>query len=134
MASKVKFNFIYNLIYHIFTIIVPLITTPYVSRALGTAGVGDYAYAYSIAHYFSLFIKLGLNNYGNRTIAYSRGDKDKMSSDFWNIYCFQFITSIVVLSVYLIYCFFISSYIQISLLFIILMPEQVSNENRCSCS
>ena len=118
MASKVKFNFIYNLIYHIFIIIVPLITTPYVSRTLGKSGIGDYAFAFSIAHYFSLFIKLGLNNYGNRTIAYSRGNKQKMSSDFWNIYCFQFLVSIVVVSAYLFYCFFLSSNLQISLLFI----------------
>lgn len=109
MKSNIKSNFIYNLSYNIFTIIVPLITTPYVSRKIGAVGVGDYAYAYSIANYFSLFIKLGLNNYGNRTIAYARDDKKKMSSEFWNIYCFQFILSIVIVALYLLYSFFIAS-------------------------
>lgn len=115
MKSKVKANFIYNTVYHIFLIIVPLVTTPYVSRKLGATGIGDYAYAYSIAYYFSLFIKLGLNNYGNRAIAYVRDDKKKMSSEFWNIYCFQFILSIIVVSAYLIYCFFISSNHELSI-------------------
>lgn len=115
MKSKVRVNFIYNLIYHIFLIIVPLVTTPFVSRKLGAAGIGDYAYAYSIAYYFSLFIKLGLNNYGNRSIAYSRNDKQNMSKEFWNIYCFQFILSIIVITLYLGYCWLFASNQQISI-------------------
>lgn len=33
--SKLKENYIYNLIYQILAIIIPFITTPYVSRTLG---------------------------------------------------------------------------------------------------
>ena len=122
MKSKVKANFIYNTAYHIFLIIVPLITTPYVSRRLGAAGIGDYAFAYSIAYYFSLFIKLGLNNYGNRAVAYVRDDKEKLSREFWNIYCFQFLLAIAVTALYLAYCFLFAGNRQISiylLLFVI---------------
>ncbi len=37
---SIKKNFIYKLLYEILAIIAPLITVPYVSRVLGTEGVG----------------------------------------------------------------------------------------------
>ena len=109
MKNKTKKNFLYNLIYHVFLVIVPLITTPYVSRRLGAVGLGDYGFAYSKAYYFSLFIKLGLSNYGNRAIAITRNDKREMSKEFWNIYCFQFFLSILVGGIYIGYCFLFAS-------------------------
>ena len=50
-----KTNLIYNIIYEIFRIIIPLITTPYVSRILGSEGVGTYTLAHPYAEYFVLF-------------------------------------------------------------------------------
>lgn len=77
--SSLKKNFAYNIAYQILVIILPLITAPYVSRVLGVEGVGTYSYIYSIAYYFGLFGMLGISNQGNRSIALSRGDKDKVS-------------------------------------------------------
>ena len=119
MKSKAKQNIIYNFIYHIFLIVVPLITTPYVTRRLGADGIGEYGFEYSVACYFALFIKLGLSNYGNRVIAYTRGDKKEMSKEFWNIYFFQFFCSIVVSAVYIGYCFLISSNYLVSMILIL---------------
>lgn len=48
--SSIKVNFIYNIVYQILLIIIPLITSPYISRILGSEGVGTYAYAFSIAN------------------------------------------------------------------------------------
>lgn len=53
---------------------------------MGAEKIGIYSYAYSIATYFGLFILLGLNNYGNRTIASVRDDKEKLSKTFCSIY------------------------------------------------
>lgn len=100
---SVKKNIIYNGLYQIFAIIVPLLTTPYLSRVLGAEGIGTYAYAYSIAYYVTLFIKLGLNNYGSRTIAFVRDDKKELSKSFWNIYASQFILGILLTTGYVIY-------------------------------
>ena len=33
-------NYIYNLIYQILILLLPLITTPYISRVLGAEGIG----------------------------------------------------------------------------------------------
>ena len=69
-----KVNFIYNSIYQIVAILIPLVTTPYISRKLGANGLGEYAMELAVASYFIMFIKLGINNYGGRQIAYSRGN------------------------------------------------------------
>ena len=41
-------NYIYNLVYQILTLILPLITTPYISRVLEAEKIGIYSYTYSI--------------------------------------------------------------------------------------
>ena len=107
MSRTIK-NFLYNSSYQIFAIIVPLVTTPYLSRVLGAYGVGQYAYVYSIAFYFGIFIKLGIQNYGNRTIAKCRDDFEERSDVFFNLYIMQFILMIIFVFFYLIYTLFFS--------------------------
>ena len=103
--NKVKKNFIYNLIYQILILILPLITAPYLSRVVGADGVGTYSYTYSIVYYFMLLTLLGVNNYGNRTIAKSRDNKKELSKNFWGIYFFQLFMGIIMLILYLGYVF-----------------------------
>lgn len=100
---SIKKNFIYNALYQILVLIIPLITTPYISRVLGAEGIGIYSYSYSIAQYYALFIMLGLNNYGNRTIARSRENKGALKQTFWSIYFMQFGLGLIVLAVYFSY-------------------------------
>ena len=69
MSSSIKKNFMYNVVYQILLIILPLITTPYISRILGSEGLGTYTYTYTIANYFMLAAMLGVKNYGNRSVA-----------------------------------------------------------------
>ena len=78
---SIKKNFIYNLAYQMLVIIIPLITTPYVSRVIGADGIGTQAYTVSIANYFVIFSILGINNYGSRSIAMVRNDKNRLSKD-----------------------------------------------------
>lgn len=113
--GSIKKNLIYNIFYQLLVILIPLITTPYISRVLGANKIGVYSYAYSIANYFVLFIMLGLNNYGNRTIASIRDDKFQRSKNFIGIYLMQLATGLAFNILYIIYCFFISNDIAISL-------------------
>ena len=101
--SNPKNNFIYNVVYQILILIIPLITSPYLARVIGVDGVGTYSYTYSIVHYFMLFTLLGLNNYGNRAIAKVRDDKEKLSKTFWSIYIFQVIMGLSMLALYVLY-------------------------------
>ncbi|PGR03778.1 flippase [Priestia megaterium] len=93
-------NYIYNVIYQIVTLIIPLITVPYISRVLGSNGVGVNAYTNSIIQYFILFGTIGISLYGNRAIAYVRDDKDELSRTFWGIFILKMITSIVAYSIF----------------------------------
>lgn len=74
--KSLKKNYIYNLIYQVFVIISPFITTPYISRVLGAAGIGEYSYGLSIATYFGIFGTLGITTYAQIAIAKNRDNKD----------------------------------------------------------
>ena len=93
MAKKsITRNYIYNMVYQVLILILPLITTPYLSRVLGAEGVGIYSYTYAIVTYFILFGSLGIALYGQREIAYSQENPEKRKKIFIEIVIFRFIT------------------------------------------
>lgn len=104
---SIKKNFTYNFIYQLLILIIPLITMPYVSRIIGAEGVGIYSYVSAISNYFILFSMLGLNNYGNRSIAKVRDDILLLSKTFWEIYFLQILTCLTVIILYISYIFII---------------------------
>ena len=110
------------MIYEILIIILPFITSPYIARVIGAEGLGVYSYSHSVAYYFVLVSMLGLKNYGNRTIAMVRDDKEKLSRTFSNIYSLHVIISVICIIAYLVYCFFLCEeplYAVIQLFFVI---------------
>lgn len=118
-----KKNFLYNIIYQVLILIIPLITAPYLARVVGADGVGIYSYTYSIVYYFMLLTLLGVNNYGNRTIAKVREDKEKTSKTFWSIYLLQLSMGIIMILAYIAYILFFDNsyklYASIEVLFIV---------------
>lgn len=100
---KIIKNYLYNVSYQIFLILVPLITTPYVSRVLGPKGVGINAYTNSIIQYFVLFGSLGISLYGNREIAYNRENKVERTKVFIEIEILHVIAIIFVCILFIIY-------------------------------
>lgn len=101
--KSLKKNFIYNISYQILLILLPFITMPYVSRIIGANGIGEYSYTYSIVNYFMLIAMLGINNYGNRSIAKARDDKIKMSKVFYEIHLLQVISSLLMILCYILF-------------------------------
>ena len=95
---KIIRNYLYNLSYQILTIILPIITVPYVTRIFTSGALGNYVFYNSIVSYFSLFAMLGIGVYGTKKIAAA----SDVSSTFWNIYVIQLIASILALSFYVI--------------------------------
>lgn len=92
---KVIRNYLYNVGYQVLAIIVPLITSAYVSRVLRPAGVGANAFTNSIIQYFILFASMGIGYYGNRQIAYVRDNRTKMAKTFWEIQIVKTIMTLV---------------------------------------
>ena len=90
--TSIKKNYLYNLVYQIIILILPIITTPYISRALGATNIGIYSYTVSIVTYFTLFGSLGVSLYGQREIAYVRDNTSKRKKTFIEIILFRFIT------------------------------------------
>ena len=96
MAKKsIAKNYIYNMVYQVLILILPLVTTPYLSRVLGGEGIGIYSYTYSIVTYFILFGSLGVALYGQREIAYAQENPEKRKQTFIEIVVFRFITIII---------------------------------------
>ncbi|CAJ1226837.1 flippase [Levilactobacillus zymae] len=92
---RVVKNYLYNASYQVFILLVPLITTPYLSRVLGPKGVGINSYTNSIIQYFILLGGIGVNLYGNRQIAYVRDNKYKMTQTFYEIFIMRIIAVII---------------------------------------
>ena len=124
-TRSIKKNFIYNLLYQILTILLPVVTTPYISRVLGANNVGIYGYTLSISAYFILFGSLGTLLYGQREIAYVQNDKKEYSKRFWEINILRAITMSLSLLVFLI--FFVSRENDYNIYYLILTLEIIGN-------
>ncbi len=85
MSKKITTNYIYNLAYKILTLIVPLITTPYLSRVLGAEGIGIFHYCMSIVTYFTYAGNLGTPLFGKREIATIRDNHEQRNQVFSDI-------------------------------------------------
>lgn len=124
MKKSVTKNYIYNLIYQILVLILPLITTPYISRVLGAENIGIYSFTLSISAYFILFGSLGIALYGQREIAYNQKDKNKYSITFWEILLLRVITMTISL---VLFYFIFARGTQYQMYYKILMLEIIAN-------
>lgn len=108
MISKIKKNYVYNISYQLFALLVPLITTPYISRILQADGVGVYSFTYSIVRYFWLLSALGISTYGMRIIGTYQDDKEKRSQVFWELIVLKSILSVFFIILYILYVIFLA--------------------------
>lgn len=118
--ESIKTNYIYNTVFNIATLIIPFITTPYVSRVLGVENIGIYSFSISIATYFIIICAFGSSAYGQRNVAYHRNSIEESSQVFWDVVAFRLIGAFVAT---VSYCFYlmISNADAIAPLFIILI-------------
>ena len=100
-TKSIKKNFLYNLVYQVLILILPIVTTPYISRVLGPENVGIYSFTISIVTYFTLFGSLGVSLYGQREIAYAGDNIKKRKKAFFEIVIFRFITMTISLSMFI---------------------------------
>ena len=79
---SLKVNAIFNALYQVLILIVPLITTPYISRVLGPDANGIYANFYSFVQYFVLVASFGFVDFGTKKIAESRDNPSELTKNF----------------------------------------------------
>lgn len=102
---KVLKNYAYNLSYQLLVIVLPIITTPYVTRIFSSKDLGTYGYFNSIVTYFILLATLGVTNYGTKEIS---GHRKDIRKNFWGIYTLQLMATILSLTLYTLLCLFFS--------------------------
>ena len=100
--NKVKKNFVYLSLYKILEMLLPMITSPLLSRRLGAEALGVYSYSYSIVSIFAIISQLGVYNYGMREIAKVRNNQEKLNSTYSNIFVTHLLSGIIVTIIYFI--------------------------------
>ncbi len=103
---KILKNYAYNLSYQLLVIILPIITTPYVTRVFSSNDLGMYSYFNSVVTYFILLATLGVANYGTKEISAHRKEIEK---NFWGVYSLQFAATWLSILLYLVLCFLLPS-------------------------
>ena len=100
-------NYIYNTLYQILTIIIPLITMPYLTGVFKPDQMGLNSSSLAVVNYFMLFGLLGMQMYANRQIAYVRNDKNKLTKTFWSLYAIQICTCLLSLASYYVFIYIV---------------------------
>lgn len=104
--NSISVNFLLQSAYQLMTLIMPLITTPYISRILGPENTGVYSYTTVIANYFVILAALGIEAYGNRSIANAKNvGQEEVNRVFSEIFLMHFMVSLIAFAAYLLYVF-----------------------------
>lgn len=103
MDSKIKKNYIYNLVSQLLTIVIPVITTPYISRVLGAQAIGDFSYTIGIVSYFCMIAMLGTTNYAQREIAKKHESKNDVSRLFFEILTIRMVMIAIIFILYIVF-------------------------------
>ena len=102
---SIKRNNIYQVLFRIISMIILVITIPYLSRVLGPLNIGIFSYLNSISVYFILLGSLGTELYGIREIAYKQNNKYERSKVFYEIFIVRVISiSISLILFYVLFC------------------------------
>lgn len=117
--NKIANNYLYNLLYQVFVLLVPIVTAPYLARVLGPENQGISSYVVSVGNIISIITLLGIFGYGNRQVAYERDNKQLMSQTFWEIMFVRFMIAIVGSIVYFLLAFMLDEYTKFFLIYYI---------------
>ena len=110
MDRSVKINYIYSTFYQILSIILPLATTPYISRVLSVDSIGVYSFTGSIVSYFVLISSFSFQTYGQREVAYKKNDKEDISRLFFEIQIKKLLFTLVSYILFMFFWFSTNTY------------------------
>lgn len=93
---SIKLNMLMNVLLTLSSIIIPVITLPYVTKVLGAEGVGRVYFASSVVAGFAMFAELGIPVYGIRACAKVRDDRAELSRTVREIMMINLIACVIV--------------------------------------
>lgn len=103
MEKKSLINIIYTIIYQLLLVVLPIVTTPYVSRILGVEGIGKLSYVSTVVSYFVMFEQFGLDLYGRKEIACVKDDLEKRTLLIVQLFVLRVILFSIALIAYIIF-------------------------------
>lgn len=106
MDKQLIRNYIYNILYQLVKIILPLVTLPYIYKHLTPEYIGIYDAAGSYMNWFILFGIMGVNTYGNREISKVRDNKSQLNRTFFEIFYMQLVNMIVPTIAFFLFCYY----------------------------
>lgn len=121
--SSLKKNYFLSTTRLALSFVVPLAVFPYVSRVLGSGGVGKVEFANSVVSYFVLFTGLGIPNYGMRLVARERNDIKSLSKSAAELSAVLLFTVAVGYAVYFLLVKTVPAFRSEKLLFLIISPS-----------
>lgn len=95
MNKSIKINTIFSVIKMGSSMLMPLVTFPYISRILQPANVGKINFSEAFIGYFALIAALGISTYGIRECAAVRNDKEKLNKIASEIFSINVITTLI---------------------------------------
>ncbi len=93
--GTLRANYFYNFASQVLTLIIPLLTTPYLARVFHEEGNGQIAFANTIITYFTMFANLGFSTYGQREIAKYQDDDYNRTKVFWEVFLLRAIFTLI---------------------------------------
>ncbi len=118
--NSIRTNLLMSIILTVSSIIVPLVTFPYVSRILLPQGMGKVSFATSIITYFSLVAQLGIPTYGIKAVACTKDDNEKMSKVVKSLMVINICACAIVYGFFLLLLFNVHRFANDKLLYLIL--------------
>lgn len=94
-------NLFYNMLYQVLVTVLPIVTTPYIARALGLTATGTHSYVESIVTYFTLFGALGTSMYAVRKIAAVRENEQHLAQATMEIMLLKLILMSITLAIFI---------------------------------
>lgn len=107
---QLKKNIFYNALLTTSSLILPLITFPYVARILAPEGIGQINFANSFIQYFVIISSLGIPFYGIREIAKHKNDIELRSKILFELFIIKLICTIFAIIIYLLLIFTIPKF------------------------
>lgn len=103
--NKLAKNYLLTGGYQILNILIMLVTTPYLTRVLGSGCLGIDSYVLSVVQICQVMGSLGTTIYANREIAYVREDRQRLTNVFWELLFLRLLLGCAVSGIYLIIAF-----------------------------
>lgn len=100
-----KKNIIYQIIYQILILVVPLILSKYVTNIFAPETLGVYSSSYSLGSIFLIFGLLGIQKYGTRVIAKTKNNELELRKTFWSLFYVHVFLSLLSIAIYFILAF-----------------------------